>query len=87
MKVIASRQFAKQLLDCPQDIQKRFAKVYDQMVDANYISDIKSIKKLTGFSTFYRVRIGHYRLGFEITDDGIQLLAIMHRKEIYRYFP
>ena len=87
MKVIASRQFAKQLLECPKSTQQRFAKVYDQMVEANYINEIKAVKKLTGFSTFYRVRIGDYRLGFEITEDQIQLLAIMHRKEIYRFFP
>lgn len=87
MIVISSREFPKHLKNCPADIQKRFVVVYDQLASAKKIQDIKSSKKLIGFTTFYRIRIGHYRLGIECVDDKVQLLAIMHRKEIYRFFP
>lgn len=87
MKVVASKQFSKHLKNCPADIQKRFVIVYDQLIEAKNLKAITSIQKLTGFTNFYRIRIGHYRLGFECVNDQIELLALMHRKEIYRFFP
>lgn len=87
MKVSSSKQFAKHLKNCPQDIQKRFVVVYDQLIAAKKIQDIKAIQKLKGYTAFYRIRIGHYRLGIGCVNDQIELLAIMHRKEIYRFFP
>lgn len=43
-------------------------------------------KKLTGFADVYRIRIGYYRIIYEIHDNIIlvKVLKIGHRKEIYR---
>ena len=50
--------------------------------------EIKSLKKLTGYKNYYRIRIGDYRLGFESTDEKtIRLIIITHRKDIYKKFP
>ena len=48
---------------------------------------IPRIKKLKGHDTFYRIKIGNYRIGFEMVNDELILTRILHRKEIYRYFP
>jgi mRNA interferase RelE/StbE len=37
--------------------------------------------------TFYRVRIGDYRIGLELAGDELIFVRCLHRKEIYRYFP
>lgn len=88
MKVTSTKHFEKHLKNCPADIQKRFVIVYDRMVKAKKLSEIQSLEKLSGYSTFYRVRIGNYRLGFDLIEgEQIELLAILHRKEIYRFFP
>ncbi|HAO49122.1 MAG TPA: hypothetical protein DCR35_07360 [Runella sp.] len=43
---------------------------------------------MQGFQSFYRIRMGDYRVGFELTDPTtILLIMVAHRKEIYRYFP
>jgi mRNA-degrading endonuclease RelE of RelBE toxin-antitoxin system len=31
--------------------------------------------------------LGDYRLGLVIEDDIVTLVRILHRKDIYRYFP
>ena len=87
MKVVSTKRFKKQLNNCPSDIVKRFIVVYDKLEQAKYLGEISSIEKLTGFNTYYGVRIGDFRLGFEYVGNQIELLAIMDRKEIYRYFP
>lgn len=52
------------------------------------ISEIRSVKKLTGFKAYYRVRLGDYRLGFELlSPTKIRLIIISHRKDIYKTFP
>ncbi|WP_417909752.1 type II toxin-antitoxin system RelE family toxin [Candidatus Electronema sp. PJ] len=45
------------------------------------------MKKLKGYDTFYRVRIGDYRIGLKLAEDGLIFVRCLHRKEIYRYFP
>jgi mRNA interferase RelE/StbE len=54
---------------------------------ADNVSLINNIKKLKGYEKFYRIRIGDYRIGIEITEDYVILTRILHRKDIYRYFP
>jgi mRNA interferase RelE/StbE len=55
---------------------------------AKSLNELHSIKKLTGFQNYYRVRIGKYRLGFEKTGSNtLRLIVITHRKDIYKIFP
>ena len=42
------------------------------------------IKRLTKFTPEYRMRIGNYRVLFEVADKKIVIYRIKHRKEVYR---
>jgi len=42
------------------------------------------IKKLTHYTPEYRLRVGNYRILFEIEDDKIIIYTIQHRKESYK---
>jgi mRNA interferase RelE/StbE len=58
------------------------------MESAESISQVKGVKKMVGFSNYYRVRVGHYRVGLELIDDiTVRLIVVLHRKDIYRKFP
>ncbi len=87
MRVMSTKHFDKHLKKCPANIQKRFVAVYDNMVMVKALSELQNAEKLTGFENFYRIRIGSYRLGFYSVNNKIELLALLHRKEIYRFFP
>ena len=54
---------------------------------ANDLSELNQIKKLQGYDSFYRIRLGYYRIGIEVVDDEIIFTRFLHRKDIYRYFP
>lgn len=43
------------------------------------------VRKLTGFDNAWRIRIGHYRVLYEIADDVVlvTVFRIAHRREVY----
>ncbi len=55
--------------------------------DVNDIHHIPHLKKLEGFKTFYRLRIGDYRIGLELIGDTLVFITIANRKDIYKIFP
>jgi mRNA interferase RelE/StbE len=68
-----------------------FPKIEKLIIDlenAQTIKEVKNIKKLSGFKTYYRIRLGVYRIGMEkITDSTLRLIIVAHRKDIYKNFP
>ena len=46
--------------------------------------DNLNIKKLTDFTPEYRLRVGIYRVLFEINDSVITVYTIKHRKDVYK---
>jgi mRNA interferase RelE/StbE len=49
--------------------------------------EIENIKKLKGGGDYFRVKIVDFRLGLKQEGDALILIRILHRKDIYRYFP
>ena len=48
---------------------------------------ITGLKKLKGATDYYRIRVGQYRIGFIARENEIVFVRVLHRKDIYRYFP
>jgi mRNA interferase RelE/StbE len=42
------------------------------------------VKRLTDFTPEYRLRVGSYRVLFEIVDSAIIIYRVLHRREAYR---
>lgn len=61
--------------------------VFEEIPNCSGIDEIKNLKKLKDGDNAFRVRIGDYRIGLLIEDDVITFARVLHRKEIYRYFP
>lgn len=56
--------------------------------DPKSIHEIPHGKKIQGYASFYRIKIGDYRLDLEVvSSDEVVLMRLLHRREIYRYFP
>jgi len=45
---------------------------------------ISNIKKLTNFYPPYRLRVGNYRVLFDIEDDILTIYTIKHRSKSYK---
>jgi len=42
------------------------------------------VKKLTDFTPEYRLRVGDYRILFEVDRDRIVIYRVLHRKDAYQ---
>ena len=61
--------------------------VIEELKRAENLNDVRSVKKLSGHETAYRIRIGDYRLGILYEDNGITIARIVKRNDIYKLFP
>ena len=87
MKVIADKSFQKDLLKLDSQTKKQLLKLVSQLIQISSIVDVPNLKKITGFKNACRIRLGVHRIGIRINGDTIILVRILHRKDIYKYFP
>ena len=66
---------------------KRIREAIDEVKKAPDLGDVKNLSKLKGYKTFYRIRLGDYRIGLDVAEGKVIFTRILHRKDIYRYFP
>ncbi len=55
--------------------------------EAKALADINNLKKMQGYDSFYRIRLGEYRVGIEVFENEIIFVRFLHRKDIYKFFP
>lgn len=49
---------------------------------------VANVKEIQGYASYYyRIRIGNHRIGLKKTEEEIELIRCLHRKDIYRMFP
>ena len=58
-----------------------------QVENVKTIIDINQLKKLKGYKSAFRIKVGDYRIGLFIENDVIEFARILHRKDIYNLFP
>ncbi|NOT85895.1 MAG: type II toxin-antitoxin system RelE/ParE family toxin [Methylococcaceae bacterium] len=88
MEVRYSKKFFKQLAEIPSDSRSKIeAFVFSDIVTVTSIAELGKIEKMQGYDGFYKVRFGQYRLGLVIENGVITVKTVMHRREIYKFFP
>jgi mRNA interferase RelE/StbE len=60
---------------------------FDELPECDDINSIKNLKKIEGYSDYFRIKSGVYRIGLKIEGENIMLMRVLHRKDIYKYFP
>ncbi|WP_017295216.1 type II toxin-antitoxin system RelE family toxin [Geminocystis herdmanii] len=58
-----------------------------EIPNSENLTTIDNVKKIKGDDNAYRIRVGDYRIGFFLEEDKIIFSRVLHRKEIYRFFP
>ncbi len=61
--------------------------IFKTIPQCENITEIDNIKKIKGSSEAYRIRVGNYRIGVFIENETITFARVLHRKDVYRYFP
>ena len=88
MQIEITHKFRKQvnrLTD--KKLKNKIHKLIVEIAKAHNLSEIKNLKKLKGHQSFYRIRMGDYRIGLQVAGKTIVLAAIDHRSDNYRSFP
>lgn len=88
MKVRFEAKFAKDLRNIKDG--KLLAKVKELIIDcqnAESLIELSHVKKLQGYESFYRIRIGDFRIGLEFVSGELIFTRCLHRKDIYKHFP
>lgn len=88
MEVVFLAKFNKDL-DRISDtqIKTKVIELIEEIDFSEKLSDLVNVKKLSGFKTAYRIKLGVYRIGFFFENDTIEFTRIVHRKDIYKIFP
>jgi mRNA interferase RelE/StbE len=75
--------FEKDFDALPKDVQRRVTAKIDTLASNPRPS---GVEKLAGAEALYRVRIGDYRIVYEIRDAVliVLLVRVRHRREVYR---
>lgn len=73
----------RELRGLPKDVLRRIAKAIDALADT---PRPPGVKKLQGSDDTYRIRVGDYRIVYEIRDAELRVLVVRvaHRGDVYR---
>ncbi len=82
-QVVVPKPVQKQLDKLP---EKEYQRIIEKILVLKENPRPPGCTKLTGHKNEYRIRIGSYRVRYEVDDDKLMvvLLHCLHRKDIYR---
>ena len=88
MRTLYEKSFGRDLKKIKDKrLLKQAQKIIAQVESATSLSDLQNVKKLEGYTTYYRIRVGEYRIGIEVLEGQVIFVCFLNRKDIYRYFP
>ncbi len=59
-------------------------KIHSKILILSKFPNISNIKKLTNFEPAYRLRVGNYRILFDVSETTIEIGRVLHRKDSYK---
>ncbi|HCL57478.1 MAG TPA: plasmid stabilization protein [Spirochaetia bacterium] len=69
-------------------LKNQIISMIEGIKNSSHFGEIKNIKKMTGYSVYYRIKLGDYRIGIKLENPTtVVLVRFNHRKDIYRNFP
>lgn len=58
-------------------------KLHERILELKNFPNLSNIKKLTNFEPAYRLRVGDYRILFDVVDEVIIIGRVLHRQNSY----
>ena len=58
-------------------------KIHNKILELKKFPNLQNIKKLTNFEPAFRLRVGDYRILFDVENEFIVIGRVLHRKESY----
>lgn len=88
MKTLYSKKFLKDLAIIPKNERTSIEVfAFETLIKSNSMPEVGKCEKLRGYQNYYKARFGDYRVGLKLEGETLILERVLHRKDIYRYFP
>ena len=81
LKLAIKRGVLKDLRSLPKDVRGRAALSILELATS---PSPQGVEKLKGYERLYRIRVGDYRIVYEIAGEDVTIVAVSHRKDVYR---
>lgn len=81
--VLVPMRVQREIDSLPATVRNRIVQAIDHLTDA---PRPPGCTKLTGHRDEYRIRVGDYRVRYEVrdTDQSVVVLRVRHRRDVYR---
>jgi mRNA interferase RelE/StbE len=88
MNIQVNRVFLKELAKLPLRERLKVEKLlFEEVESYKSLAQIPNLKKLKGYRNYYKIRFGDYRAGLKFENNTLYFERILHRKEIYKFYP
>jgi len=89
MELLYGKRFSKDLdaIRHESKIKADLLKLIEKIREAVSVGDLKGVRKIEGYQGYFRIKVADYRLGIKLSQNRVELIRFLHRKEIYRRFP
>ena len=88
MNVEFRKSFEKDLNNLrDESLMQRIQAVIEEVEEAENLGYLSNLKKVKADGNYYRIRVGDYRIGMAVEENIVIFVRVLHRKEVYRYFP
>lgn len=67
------------------DIKKLDTQTRDRILKGIYKLPLGDVKRLQGYTNYYRLRIGDFRIIYSVSDETIIISAVLPRGEAYKH--
>lgn len=88
MKTAFRESFARDLKGVrDKKLLQRVKESIEAVEKADSLGALPNLKKLKGAKSYFRLKLGDYRIGLALEDNTVVFVRFLDRKEIYRFFP
>ncbi|MCB0794858.1 MAG: type II toxin-antitoxin system RelE/ParE family toxin [Flavobacteriales bacterium] len=87
MEVEFLRAFEKDLTRSNAAMRKKVLQLINKLESMDGLDGLPQARRLSGHKDAYRIRIGDHRLGCFVSGEKVLFARLLHRKEVYRFFP
>ena len=88
LQIRINKTFLKELSRMPTGQRTKIEQfIFKETSAFTQLSDLPNLKKLKGYKNYYRIRFGNYRAGIRLQNDTLIFERLLHRRDIYKFYP
>ena len=76
LRAVRDKKLLQRVKECIEAVEK-----------ADSLGDLPNVKKLKAAKSYFRLKLGDYRIGVALENNTLVFVRFLDRKDIYKYFP